>query len=107
MTEFNISSYIFNEDELRTKESRGPTFDGILDWIYENVGEETFTDGFTSPVYKSGPGWEIITRKESSKVKEILKSEKDIKVISWHLCLEDDRAAVLFALRWGIKNGSI
>ena len=75
------------------------TYGGILDWLYENVGEETADYGIAQPVVREGHGWQIITHKRISEYFEASR-RKPMNVISWHLQIEDDHLATLFALRW-------
>ena len=100
MTEFDVSHCMFNYD---TPEGIGKdTTDDFYDWLDENIGPMTEKYGFSEPIMRKGQGWEIHTRKsDSEKLNKV--THKSYKVISWHLQIEDEQKAMLFALRWGIK----
>lgn len=102
MAEFHISHSIFDYDDSGNDTSDWPM---VLEWLEEHVGPELEKNGLTSEVYRKGQGWEIQTRKTASnKLGEVLDHDhKPVNIISWHLIIEDEKLAMMYALRWGVK----
>ena len=92
MTEIDISRRIFSLDG-----ERDIVYGTMLEWIYENIGEETASYGMIQPVVREGHGWKIISKKELSRMS---KKSKSFNVIRWYICIDDEQLATLFALKW-------
>jgi hypothetical protein len=95
MTEFDISRYIFGSDIEGDGCDKHGTFDQLLRWVYKNIGKQTQKNSLTSPIMRCGHGWEIQTRKSVA-----ANNNESFGIISWHMCIEDEQKAMMFALKW-------
>lgn len=70
----------------------------IVQWLNDNVGK---WDGYilnrTSPTVREGKGWSIRTHRNGKGFDD---NPSGYAVITWHVYIEDDEKATLFALRW-------
>ena len=98
MTEFDVNELLFSfEAEM------SDIGDQVMAWLDDNVGETVEREGegkislFDPEPYK-GKGWRIVSRNEKHNDGT---TETGMNIISWHLQIEDEQKAMMFALKWG------
>ena len=96
MTEFDVNELLFSfEAEM------SDIGDQVMVWLDTNVGKMVKRRGnislFAAEPYK-GKGWRIVSRNEKHNDGT---TETGMDVISWHLQIEDEQKAMMFALKWG------
>jgi hypothetical protein len=92
MFEFDVSCYVIPS-------RRDPDFGlvDITDWLHKYVGvQDPDVTGLTRPVVRKGVGWEIRSRKNGKETSD----GEGYAVITWHALIEDEKKAMLFALKW-------
>lgn len=79
---------------MPTRRGKYESFESMIAWVEEHIGPMTEKNSFTEPVIRKGTGWEIRTTKKGPS------SGGMFKVISWHMHIEDEQLATMFALKW-------
>jgi hypothetical protein len=99
VTVIDISHLMFTYDDMPIRRKKYESFESMMAWVEQHIGPQTEQNGFTQHVMRKGQGWEIRTSKRDSEKLNRL-TEKSFKVISWHMHIEDDRLATMFALKF-------
>lgn len=99
MIEFDISHMMFAYDQQPSRRSKYHSFEAMLQWVEEHISPVTEKNAYSQPVVRKGTGWEIQSRKRlGNKLNKL--TEKSFQVISWHIVIEDEQLATMFALKW-------
>lgn len=85
---------MFTHDQQPARRENYESFEKMLAWVEEHIGPMTEKYGFTQPVIRKGDGWEIRTTKKSKLNGNL------IRVIGWHMHIDDDHLATMFALKF-------
>lgn len=85
---------MFATDDTPNRRRKYDSFTDMIAWVEEHISPTTEKNAFTNPVIRKGLGWEIRT------VKKGPSSGGMFTVISWHMHIEDEQKAMMFALKW-------
>lgn len=90
---------MFAYDQQPSRREKFESFEKMLEWVEEHISPITEKNSYSNPVVRKGIGWEIQSRKRPGhKLNKLTK--RSFQVISWHMVIEDEKLATMFALKW-------